>query len=322
MPHRTSLVPLRRPRALELGDRVAVVAPSGPVDAGLLEAGCAALRSWGLEVCVTPHARDTRGYLAGRDADRAADFVQAWCDPEVAGVLCARGGYGVQRVIDLLDWDALADATRDPDTVKAFAGASDVTALHEALAARLEVATFFGPMVATHCFASHEPSREALRRALHGERPTLRGRALVGGTATGVTVGGTASMLASSAGTWSSRPAGGGIAILEDVAEEPYRLDRILTQLLRSCYFEGVAGIALGSWVGCGSPENVQQVILDRLGGLGVPVLADLGFGHGSSQLTVPLGVAAHLDADAGALSVLGAWQTGHAGGPPEARSS
>ncbi|MGH3327601.1 MAG: S66 peptidase family protein [Streptomycetales bacterium] len=305
MPHRASLVPLRWPRRLKAGDRVTIVAPSGPVDASLLETGCAALRSWGLEVTVAPHVLDTEGYLAGRDADRAADFAQAWCDPEVAGVLCARGGYGAQRMIDLLDWDALAGATRGADAVKAFAGASDITALHEALAARLQVATYFGPMVATRCFATDEPSREALRRALCGDRPAvLRGRPLVCGTTAGVTVGGTASMLASSAGTWSSRPARGGIAVLEDVAEEPYRLDRILTQLLRSGYFDGVAGIALGSWIGCGRPEDVQRVVLDRLGGLGVPVLADLGFGHGPSQLTVPLGVAAHLDADAGTLAV------------------
>jgi muramoyltetrapeptide carboxypeptidase len=112
-------------------------------------------------------------------------------------------------------------------------------------------------------------------------------------------------MLASEIGAPRSRSTlRGGILVLEDVGERPYQLDRILTQLLRSGLLDGVAGIALGSWRDCGPYEDVRAVLLDRLGPLGVPVVEELGFGHGDSSLTVPLGVPALLDAEAGTLTL------------------
>src|SRR6185369_14963883 len=129
------------------GDAVAVVAPSGPVDASLLRDGVARVRSWGLHPRVTPHAGMATGYLAGPDAVRAGDFTEAWCDPEISAVFCARGGYGAQRIIDLIDWDRVRAAGP-----KAFIGCSDATALHQALARRLGQVTYFGPMVAGRAF--------------------------------------------------------------------------------------------------------------------------------------------------------------------------
>ncbi|MGH3369215.1 MAG: DUF4031 domain-containing protein, partial [Nocardioidaceae bacterium] len=134
--------PLVRARRLRPGDTVAVVAPSGQVPPDRLEAGLEVLRSWGLSVREMPHVRDRDGelgYLAGSDADRAADLVAAWCDPGVRGVLCARGGYGVQRMVDLLDWPALARAGP-----KVLVGFSDVTALHQAFARHLGMSTIHG----------------------------------------------------------------------------------------------------------------------------------------------------------------------------------
>ncbi|MFD6076368.1 LD-carboxypeptidase [Streptomyces hydrogenans] len=305
----TAPVPaLARPARLRPGDRVAVVAPSGPVPGPALAAGLDVLRGWGLDPVVAPHVLDTHpdiGHLAGTDRDRARDLTEAWCDPTVAGVLCARGGYGAQRMVDLLDWTAIRAAGP-----KVFVGYSDVTALHEALAVRAGFAALHGPMPAVSVFADDPATRESLRATLF-EPETVRvlglgtARPLVPGRAAGVTLGGCASLLAADLATPHARPsARGGLLLLEDVGEEPYRLDRILTQLLRSGWLDGVAGVALGSWAECGPYEEVRAVLADRLGGLGVPVVEELGFGHGPTALTVPLGLPAVLDADAGTLTV------------------
>jgi muramoyltetrapeptide carboxypeptidase len=272
----------------------------------MLEAGLAVLREWGLEPVVAPHVLDEHpsGYLAGADQARADDLRDAWCDPETAAVVCARGGYGTQRMADLLDWDAMRQAAP-----KAFLGFSDITVLHEAFATRLGLATLHGPMPGTPAFLVDDTGRDHLRRTLFAPEEVQvlhapAARALVPGRAAGVTLVGCLSLLASDIGTPSGRPsAAGGILLLEDTGEEAYRLDRFLTQLLRSGWLDGVAGIALGSWEDCGPDDEVRALLLDRLGPLGVPIVEDLGFGHCLPALTLPLGVPAVLDADAGTLT-------------------
>jgi muramoyltetrapeptide carboxypeptidase len=299
-------VPLTRPPRLRPGDRVAVVSPAGRVPEDLFESGCQRLREWGLEVARGPHALDVREdlrYLAGADVTRAADLQAAWLDPGVAGVLCARGGYGTQRMCDLLDWASMRGVPP-----KVMVGYSDITGLHEAFATRLGVVTVHGPLVGTGSFVEGGDSADRLR-ALLFEPETQRvltspsAEALVPGTATGVTMGGCLSLLAADVGSPTARPgAAGGIVLLEDQEEDRYRLDRMLTQLLRAGWFDGVAGIALGSWVAC--EDGVRDLMLDRLGPLGVPIVWELGFGHCVPALSVPLGVVATLDADAGTLTL------------------
>jgi muramoyltetrapeptide carboxypeptidase len=372
---------------------VAVVAPSGGGDAELLAEGCRLLASWGLDVQLGPHALASHpdlGYLAGSDTDRALDLQQAWLDQRVDAVLCARGGYGAQRIADRLDWAAMAAVPP-----KIFAGFSDITALHEAFALRLGVATLHAPNIWGRGFIDFPAAQQGLRQALFDpDCPDARvlvcgstagaggadgaggggadgaggggadgaggggadgaggggadgvgggsadgvagggaGPGLVPGRATGVTAGGNLSLIAAGLGTPDGRhaqrfrgnasplaaalspgdgrpPAGRGgfagcILLLEDVREECYRLDRMLTQLLRSGALDGVAGIALGTWTDCGEPDAVRRVMQDRLGGLGVPVAWGLGFGHVAPQPTVPLGVPAELDADTGTLTFL-----------------
>ncbi|MCX4578636.1 LD-carboxypeptidase [Streptomyces sp. NBC_01571] len=302
---------LTRPDRLAPGARVAVVSPSGPVPEERLEAGLDLLRGWDLDPVVAPHVLDRHAefnYLAGADADRAADFQAAWCDPEVSAVFCARGGYGAQRMVDLLDWDAIRSAGP-----KVFLGFSDITALHEAFATRVGLVTLHGPMVAALDFLKNARTQEHLRATLF-EPETVRtltsgtsetGGALVSGRARGVTLGGCVSLLAADLGTPHARAsAEGGLLLIEDIGEEAYRLDRILTQLLRAGWLDRVAGIALGSWVDCGPYESLRAVFADRLGGLGVPVVEDFGFGHCEGALTIPFGVGAELDADAGTLTL------------------
>lgn len=299
---------LHRPERLAPGARVAVVAPSGPVPEDRLETGLDILRGWDLEPVVAPHVLDVHaqfGYLAGTDADRAADLQRAWCDPDVDAVLCARGGYGAQRMVDLLDWAAMRAARP-----KVFVGYSDITALHEAFAVRLGVSTLHGPMVAAADFLKNARAQEHLRATLF-EPESVRvipagpgAGVIVPGVARGVTLGGCLSLLAADLGApFARRSARGGLLCLEDVGEETYRLDRYLTQLLRAGWFEGVSGVLLGSWAECDDPD-LRDLLVDRLGGLGVPVVEEFGFGHGDGALTLPLGVAAQLDAVAGTLTL------------------
>ncbi|GGV75329.1 putative carboxypeptidase [Streptomyces griseoloalbus] len=299
--------PLRRPARLAPGARVAVVAPSGPVPEERLQAGLDVLRGWDLDPVVAPHVLDRHGefgYLAGTDADRAADLQSAWCDPDVDAVICARGGYGVQRMVDLLDWAAMRAAGP-----KVFVGFSDITALHEAFAVRLGLVTLHGPMAAGVDFVKSARAQSHLKATLFAPETvrTLRsdGTALVPGRARGVTLGGCLSLLAADLGTPRARSsARGGLLCLEDVGEETYRLDRYLTQLLRARWLEGVAGLLLGSWARCEPYDGVRALVADRLGALGVPVAEQFGFGHCDDALTVPFGVAAELDADAGTLTL------------------
>ncbi|MFF2719848.1 LD-carboxypeptidase [Streptomyces sp. NPDC058011] len=294
---------MARPSRLRAGARVAVVAPSGPVPADRLEAGLGVLRNWGLEPVAAPHVLDVHpelDYLAGTDADRAADLQAAWCDPSVDAVFCARGGYGAHRMVDRLDWPAIRAAGP-----KVFVGYSDITALHEAFAVRAGCATLHGPMVATETFLDDAPTREHLRATLFEPETVLTlgldtAAALVPGQARGILYGGCLSLLASAAGTPHARTgARGGLLVIEDTGEEPYRLDGILTRLLRTGALEGVAGVVCGSWQECGPYEKVRAVLADRLGPLEIPVIEELGFGHGPTALTVPLGVPAVVNAPA-----------------------
>ena len=282
------------------------MAPSGPVRAGRLDAGLAVLRGWGLEPVVYPHVHDVGEvpYLAGDDGGRASDVEEAWCDASIAAVLSARGGFGAQRIVELLDWERMARAGP-----KVFVGFSDATALHEAIAARLGLATLYGPMVAAEAFVTDAATQEHLRATLFAPESVQvlsprTARTLVGGRAAGVTVGGCLTLLTTDLGTPSARSTvAGGILLLEDVAVDPYELDRGLTQLARAGVLDGVAGIAVGSFSGYEPYDDLRAVLVARLGPLGVPVVDELGFGHGPSSLTIPLGVPCVLDADARTLT-------------------
>ncbi|MCM2410586.1 LD-carboxypeptidase [Streptomyces sp. RKAG290] len=298
-----TLTPLTRPARLRAGSRVAVVSPSGPVPADRLEPGLDILRGWGLDPVTMPHVLDVHpelDYLGGTDELRARDLQDAWCDPSVDAVICARGGYGAHRMVDLLDWAAMRAAGP-----KVFVGYSDITVLHEAFAVRMGLATLHGPMVGTETFLKDPQTQESLRATLF-EPETVRAlglgsaRALVPGRARGIVYGGCVSLLAADLGTPHARKsARGGLLVIEDTTEDPYGIDRILTQLLRAGALEGIAGVACGSWAGCGPYSQVRAVLADRFGPLGVPVVEELGFGHGPVGLTIPLGVPAVLDAPA-----------------------
>ncbi|WP_370614273.1 S66 peptidase family protein [Mumia sp. Pv 4-285] len=300
---RSPLGPLRP------GDRVALVAPAGPVPTEQLDRAAALLGSWDLEPVEGKHVRDRHprvDYLAGEDADRAADLSDAWCDPSIDAVFCVRGGYGSARVLDHLDDDGLRAAPPKP-----LYGSSDVTAIHEYWHEMLAVPTWFTPMVATLALLDDDAATAELRRAVlepwEGRTYARSGAATITpGRASGTLVGGNLAVLAMTIGAHSRPPRRPGphLALIEDVNEEPYRIDGFLTSLLRSGWFDGVSGVVLGSWDGCGDLDAVREVCSDRLGPLGVPVAWELGFGHGPAAPSIPLGIVADLDASAPALTL------------------
>ncbi|HZX01302.1 LD-carboxypeptidase [Kribbella sp.] len=288
------------PQRLRIGDRVAVVAPSGRIDAERLAVGVEYLRGWGLEVEVMPSVlagHERFQYLAADDKARAEDLRNAWLDERYAAVFCARGGYGVQRMLEYVDFDELVAVP------KWFVGFSDITALHEPLNAR-GLVTLHGPMAAAVEQLEVEEGRERLRALLFEPETVtdlLHGaHTVVDGVAEGLLRGGNLAMLASSVGTPTYAPPAG-VVVLEEVNEEAYQADRLLTQLLRAGWFDQVTGLVIGDF-SKGGP-GLDDTIRERLEPLGVPMVEGAAIGHEPLNLAVPLGLPVRLDATAGTLT-------------------
>ncbi|WP_319463335.1 LD-carboxypeptidase [Micromonospora sp. RTP1Z1] len=297
-----------RPPVLRPGDTVMLVSPSGPTRPERVARGVELLTGWGLRPVLAPNAYARQGYLAGGDERRAADLNTAFADPEVRGVLCTRGGYGAQRVVDLID---MAAVRRDP---KVVAGFSDITALQFALWRGARLAGVHGPGAAWLDERTPLHSAESLHAALMTTEPvTVAAVAAeetfgvrVPGRAVGPLLGGNLCLITASIGTPDMPDLTGAVLLVEEVQEPPYKVDRMLTQLRRCGALDGVAGVAVGQFTDCadGWETTVADVLGERLGDLGVPVLGGLPIGHGVGQLTVPVGTRAVLDADAGTLTV------------------
>ena len=306
-----------RPRALGPGDTIAVVAPAGPVPADHLADGVTLLESWDFRVRVMPSTATRRGYLAGEsDVAKAAELSACFADPEVAGIICARGGYGSMRILPYVDWDAVRSGP------KFFCGYSDITALHMVLRSATGLVTFHGPLASRQGDEPelHPWTAAGLRAALTSVQPLGAitpppdGPSLTtvaGGCATGPLVGGNLTLVAALTGTRWQLDARGCVLLLEDVNEAPYRIDRMLTQLLLSGALDGVQGVLFGDSPTCDRPPDdprtfpLTTILRDRLGPLGVPILYGFPCGHTPLRATLPLGIPVTLDADAGTLTVL-----------------
>lgn len=285
-----------------------LVSPSGPTRPERVARGIELLTGWGLRPQVAPNAYARRGYLAGDDALRAADLNAAFADPRVRGVICTRGGYGAQRVVDLID---MAAVRRDP---KVVAGFSDITALQFALWRGARLAGVHGPGAAWVDERTPLRSAESLHTALMTTAPVtveaVPGEETypvrVPGRAVGRLLGGNLCLITATLGTPDMPDLTGAVLLVEEVQEPPYKVDRMLTHLRRAGVLDGVAGVAVGQFTDCadGWDTTVVDVLTDRLGDLGVPVLGGLPIGHGPGQLTVPVGTSATLDATAGTLTV------------------
>lgn len=294
------MIPVAPPR-LRPGDRIGIVAPSGPVRLAALSKGIRALESAGFRVAVGRHVGDRRGHLAGSDAARAADFNRMLRDPDIRCVLMARGGYGALRIAARVDWAAMR---RDP---KIFAGFSDATLLHLGFALRAGVRTLHGPNLAglasgragefrrwlawtTECRPAAEVRTYAVSARIAGPGRAARGRVL-GGNLVLVQYAATSGLLPALRGR---------LLFLEEVNEPPYKIDGMLASLRNGGWLQGVAGVALGGFTKCvprpGRKElPVGTVLQEHLATLGVPAWRGLRAGHGRVNLPLPLGARAEL---------------------------
>ena len=287
------------------GSLIGIVAPAGPVSARRLAQLPALYAKFGYRTRIHPGCRQRSGYLAGSDDIRLADLHAALGDDEVAAIHCLRGGYGAMRLIDRIDGDLLR---RCP---KLLIGYSDITALH-ALWHRHGLACLHAPMPASDLLLpGREADRDALFALLQGGLragtvlappldPAPRSQGLhVAGSANGPLVGGNLSLVAALLGTpWAWRMQGA-VLFLEDINEEPYRVDRLLTQLRLAGVLEAAAGFVLGSFTKKASPT---ALLIETLLPAGKPLLAGWPSGHGTPNLPLPLGLRVALDADAGSL--------------------
>lgn len=298
-----------RPPALRPGARVALVAPAGPLPSGAAERAADRVRALGWEPVLGAHAQSRHRYLSGTDAERLAD-LHAALSGDNEGIWCLRGGYGTMRLLAALDLAPLRERPRP------LIGFSDNTALHLAVQ-RLGVVSFHGPHPAAPEF--EEYSVRGLLAAVAtaapaGEVPSPPGagprRTLASGTAEGRLVGGNLSLLAATVGTPVQARTRGAILFIEEVGEPAYRIDRLLSQLLLAGVLDGVAGVVVGAInecpdAGAGDATPPEDVLRDRLAGLGVPVACGFPFGHVPANWTLPLGIRARLDADRGSLELL-----------------
>lgn len=304
---------MTKPRALAPGDLVGLVAPASPCqDPERLAASVAALEGLGFRVLVGQSCRESRGYLAGPDQARARDIEAFFADPSVSAIVCLKGGYGSPRILDLVDWGI---AAAHP---KILLGYSDVTALHLALG-RVGLVGIHAPMPSSDMLPSLDPfSRASWLRAVTSRLPLgllepppgqAAPVALAGGRASGPLVGGNLSLVAALMGTPWELDTRGAILFLEDVGEQPYRLDRMLSQLRLAGKFRDCAGIVLGGFTRCEPAKDkpslsLREVFEDILLPAGRPCIMGFAAGHCIPSHSLPLGVEAELDADSGRLAI------------------
>ena len=284
---------LIKPAALRRGDTIAVVSPAGPVQPARLARGIALLEERGYRVRSRPdEATAPFRYFAASEPQRRAQLIEAFDDPTVRAVWCARGGYGSGRLLPALDVDRLRARA------KLLIGFSDVTALLQLMVVKARVAAVHGPMVG-HDLAGQDPAAlDHLFAMLEGAKDWRIDvpRGVRAGSASAPLLGGCLTVLASLAGTPFAPRFDGAIVLLEDTHERPLRrVDRLLTQLAQSGMLSGAAGIVFGAMPDCGDADELCAAIDECLGGLDVPIGFGAPLGHGAENFAVPLGVRVRL---------------------------
>ena len=297
-----------KPPPLRRGDTIGIVAPASNIQPDQLELGVARLRQLGYQVVLGDSVLEKDLYFAGTAEARASDLMRMFMRQDVKAILCARGGYGANYLLPLLDLDLVA---RNP---KPLIGYSDITCVLTWLMDEIGLITFHGPMAAKDFAHDDGVDLESWFAALEGKPYMALGdiKALSSGDAEGGLYGGCLSILAASLGTPYEFECGDSILFLEDIGTKPYQVDRMLMQMKYSGKFDGVRGIVFGLMQDCvqpgGQDYTLEDVILRVLDDLGVPIAFGLPSGHVlSDNITLPFGVRARLQAgsDSATLSIL-----------------
>ncbi len=295
---------IRKPRALKRGATLGIAAPAGPIDRERVEQGESMLRKLGFEtVCAEDITREA-GYLAGSDERRAGEFMTLVNDPDVDGIVCARGGYGCHRIIAHLD----AEAVRKQ--AKPVMGYSDITTLLLWQLKKAGLMGFHGPMLDRSESLSAD-SKRAISTALlgQGSPPRIAGKSMQRGWGEGRLTGGSLKLIVASLGTPWEVDTRDTILLFEDTNEAPYSIDRMLMQLVCAGKLERVVGVGIGNLTDCTNPTRPRptaiEVCEEILAPLGVPIVRDLPFGHTDENLPWALGCRAAIDGDRGEIELL-----------------
>ena len=307
-----------RPPALKPGDTIAFVAPAGPIELRHVKEYAQTLEKAGYLVAIPDGIERKSGFLAGSDQARADELNAAIRDPKVRAVFPCRGGYGVTRILDRIDYAALR---KDPKIITGF---SDLTGLHLAISREARVVTFHSPMPdaslwkqdTEHAFATasfqrtvfadaYKPGSVGYTIAIPTDQP--KPVPLVAGKAHGLLTGGNLTLICSTLGTPYALEPKGKILFIEDVHEAPYRVDRSLAQLRLAGVLDAVVGVVAGGF-SSNDPKDakeLERVLREYFSPMKKPVVINFPVGHIAHNATLPVGALVELDGDSGSLRLL-----------------
>lgn len=307
------MIKMIRPKPLQKGDKVAIIAPASPSDKNLIDKCIASLNELGLKVVIGESCLSEHGFLSGTDDIRANDINCMFADKNIKGIFALRGGYGCARLLDLIDFKLIK---KNP---KIFIGYSDITALHIAINQKSKLITYHGPMISTELIKGLDEysadyykkfifEHEKIEDLLNPEGNSLE--IINNGIASGELIGGNLSLICSSLGTKYEINTKNKILFLEEVDEVPYKVDRMLTHLKQSGKLKEANGIILGAFTNCIAPNNkkslsLQEVFNEIILPLKKPTISNLACGHCLPTLTLPLGEKVLLDANNKKIKIL-----------------
>lgn len=291
-----------QPNRLQKGDTIGIISPSGPYREGQLEKALPFLKKLGLNYKIGENCHKRWGYLAGSDEERLADLHAMFADPDIKAIICARGGYGAARITDKIDFELLKN------NPKILWGYSDITFLHTAIGQQNQLVTFHGPMLASDV-AGDDFAAFSAKMFLQLFEPTalcydesISALHVVSeGVATAELVGGNLSLLANSIGTPFEIDTSGKLLFIEDIGEEPYKVDCMLNQMRQANKLGELAGVIIGDFADAASTGDKPSLTLDEVfedyfKGKPYPVLKGFKIGHCQPHFAIPLGVEATLN--------------------------
>ena len=280
------------PHPISQGDTIGILAPASPYEQASLEKGIDLIRQMGFKVQLPENIMVPNGYLSNSDAVRAGHINQYFADTNIKAIVCARGGFGASRILPFIDYDIIR---KNP---KIFIGFSDITFLLNGFYATCGLVTFHGPMVTTLA-QSDKASQDAFLQALQttGGPISLKGCEMIGtGKVSGPVIGGNLTTLCHLMGTPFQPDSKGCILFIEDRGEALYRIDRMMVHLEQTGFLRGIRGLIIGTFKDCGTYEEIISLMRDMGMKLNIPLVAGFGAGHGTANLTIPIGLPGELD--------------------------
>lgn len=302
-----------RPKPLKKGDTIGLVGTSSPTPPERIKPAIEAMETLGLNVVLGESCYATHGYLSGKDELRARDINMMFQNPSISGVFSIRGGYGSARILPLLDFQMIKS------NPKIFAGYSDVTSLHIAFNQICNIVTFHSPMPSTELYNNVDSyTMDSYIDNIFSENPLgliknpegIELKTLVKGEGEGILIGGNLSLLAASIGTKYEIDTKGKILFIEEVDEEPYRIDRMLLQLKEAGKLKDAEGIILGAWTNCTSKEpekslSLMEIFKELIAPENKPTIYNFKCGHCLPTATLPLGSRARIDGEKTSIYVI-----------------